>query len=295
MQIAMPPLTHPVRQLGSRRFDFDRQAAVMAIVNRTPDSFFDQGATFALESAVGAALAAAAGGADWVDVGGVKFAPGPEVEASVELDRVLPVVEAVAAASDVVISVDTFRAEVAAACIAAGAHVVNDTTGLRDPEMASAVAASGASLIITHSLAEPRQPYPSPRYDDIATEVRAALEERVQRAVDAGIPEQRLFIDPGHDLNKNTVQSLELTRRMDEITRIGIPTLAAVSNKDFIGETLGVAKSERREGSIVAATVCVMLGARVVRMHDVPAAVASMRMLEGILGFREPVQAEHNV
>ncbi|WP_382306328.1 dihydropteroate synthase [Herbiconiux sp. UC225_62] len=291
----LPPLAHPERQLGTRHFDFDRQVAVMAIVNRTPDSFFDQGATFALDRAVDAAIAAAEAGADWVDIGGAKFAPGPEISAAEELDRVLPVVEAVAAQSDVVISVDTFRASVAAACVAAGAHVVNDTTGLSDPEMAGVIAASGASLVVTHSLAEPRKPYPHPRYDDIAAEVRAFLEERVERAIAAGVSSDRLFIDPGHDLNKNTVQSLELTRRLAEITRIGIPTLAAVSNKDFVGESLGAEKHDRLEGSIVAATACVMLGARIVRMHDVRASVAAMRMLEAILGFREPVWAVHNV
>jgi dihydropteroate synthase len=291
----LPPLAHPQRRLGRRHFDFDRQIAVMAIVNRTPDSFFDQGATFALDRAVEAAIAAADAGADWVDIGGAKFAPGPEISAEEELDRVLPVVEAVAARSDVVISVDTFRASVAAVCIAAGAHVVNDTTGLSDPEMAGVIAASGASLVITHSLAEPRKPYPHPHYDDIAAEVRSFLESRVERAMAASVRAEQLFIDPGHDLNKNTVQSLELTRRMTEITRIGIPTLAAVSNKDFIGESLGAEKHDRLEGSIVAATTCVLLGARIVRMHDVRASVAAMRMLESILGFREPVQAVHNV
>jgi dihydropteroate synthase len=119
----LPPLTSPARTIGRRQFDFGRQIAVMAIVNRTPDSFFDQGRTYALEHAVAAALQAAADGADWVDIGGVKFAPGPEVSAAEELDRVLPVVEAVARASDVVISVDTFRAEVAEACLRAGASV----------------------------------------------------------------------------------------------------------------------------------------------------------------------------
>lgn len=295
--IFTPELRHPVRTLGKRRIDFSRRIAVMAIVNRTPDSFYDQGATFALDRAVEAALLAAEQGADWVDIGGAKFAPGPEITTAEELDRVLPVVQAVAAASDVVISVDTFRAEVAAACLAAGAHVVNDTTALSDPEMAAAVADSptGGSLVLTHSLAEPRKPYPSPRYDDVVSSVRAFLEQRIARAIAAGIGEERLFIDPGHDLNKNTLHSLELTRRMDEITAIGLPTLAAVSNKDFIGESLGAPKSERRDGSIVAATVCAMLGARVVRMHDVPASVSAMRMLETVLGFREPLQAVHNV
>jgi dihydropteroate synthase len=293
-QIALPSLTHPVRRFGAREIDFDRRIAVMAIVNRTPDSFFDQGATFALDRAVAAALAAAEAGADWVDIGGAKFAPGPEIGAEEELERVLPVVREVAAASDVAISVDTFRAAVAEACIGAGAHIVNDTTGLSDPRMAAVVAGSGASLVITHSLAAPRTPHPRPTYGDVAGEVRAFLQRRVEVAERAGIPPERLFVDPGHDLNKNTVQSLELTRRMAEITSLGLPTLAAVSNKDFIGESLGAAKSERLEGSLVAATVSAMLGARVVRMHDVPAAVAAMRMLEAILGLRDPVEAVHN-
>jgi dihydropteroate synthase len=267
----------------------------MGIVNRTPDSFFDEGATFVLDRAVDAALRAAELGADWVDIGGAKFAPGPEIPAEEELDRVLPVVAAVAEQSDVVISVDTFRASVASACIAAGAHVVNDTTGLSDPDLAPAVAATGASLVITHSLAAPRQPHPRPHYDDVAAEVRSFLEHRVDEAIAAGIGEERLFVDPGHDLNKNTRQTLELTRRFAEITAIGLPTLAAVSNKDFIGESLGAPKGERLEGSLVAATVCAMLGARVVRMHDVAAAVAGMRTLEAVLGFREPVREVHNV
>ncbi|GAA2223720.1 dihydropteroate synthase [Herbiconiux moechotypicola] len=293
--VYLPPLRHPVRTIGARTFDFDRRIAVMAIVNRTPDSFYDQGATFALDRAVEAALAAADAGADWIDIGGAKFAPGPEITAGEELARVLPVVEAVAAERDVVISVDTFRADVAVACIAAGARVVNDTTGLSDPRLAAVVADSPASLVLTHSLAEPRKPYPRPHYDDVAAEVRHHLEQRVDRAVAAGVPEERLFIDPGHDLNKNTRHSLELTRRMTEITSLGLPTLAAVSNKDFVGESLGAPKPERTEGSIVAATVCALLGARVVRMHDVRASVAAMRMLEAVLGFREPVFEVHNL
>lgn len=293
--IALPPIRRPVRTFGSRQIDFDHRIAVMAIVNRTPDSFFDRGATFALDRAVDAALRAADEGADWVDIGGVKFAPGPEIDAAEEIDRVLPVVEEVAARRDVVISVDTFRADVAEAVIAAGAHVINDTTGMSDPAMADVVAASRASLVITHSLAEPRRPYPRPHYDDVVDEVRAFLENRAERAIGAGIGEDRLLIDPGHDLNKNTRHSLEITRRFDEIAAIGLPTLAAVSNKDFVGESIGAERPERLEGSLVAATSCALLGARVVRMHDVVATVRAMRMLEAILGFRQPVIAEHNV
>jgi dihydropteroate synthase len=149
----VPDLREPVRTIGRRTFDFDHRIAVMAIVNRTPDSFHDKGRTFALDCAVQAAVTAAEQGADWVDIGGVKFAPGPELSAADEIERVLPVVEQVAQQSDVTISVDTFRPEVAAAAIAAGASVVNDTTGLTDPRMAAVVADSDATIVITHSLA----------------------------------------------------------------------------------------------------------------------------------------------
>lgn len=291
----LPPLINPKRQIGSRLFDFDREVAVMAIVNRTPDSFYDQGRTFALDKAVEAALRAVDEGADWVDIGGAPFAPGPPIPVAEELDRVLPVVEAIAARSSVVISVDTFHAEVARRCIEAGAGVVNDTTGLRDPAMAEVVAASEATLVVTHSLAEPRQPHPHPQYDDVAGEIADYLRARVAAAVEAGIPLDRIVIDPGHDLNKNTLHSLEITRRLSEITSIGLPTLAAVSNKDFIGETLNQEKADRLEGSLAAAVICILQGARIIRMHNVAASVSAARMTEAVLGMRAPAYTRHNI
>ncbi|PYY41490.1 MULTISPECIES: dihydropteroate synthase [unclassified Curtobacterium] len=290
----VPELRAPVRTIGRRTIDFDSRIAVMAIVNRTPDSFHDQGRTFALDRAVAAAVTAAEQGADWVDIGGVKFAPGPELSAADEIDRVVPVVAQVAQQSDVTISVDTFRPEVAAAAIAAGASVVNDTTGLADPRMAEVVADSDATVVITHSLAAPRQEYPKPQYADVAGEVAAFLRLRVDRALAAGIPEERIVIDPGHDLNKTTVHTLELTRRLPEVVALGYPVLAAVSNKDFVGETLGRPRGERLSGSLAAATMSALLGARIVRMHDVPEAVDAMRMVEAVLGWREPLEARHN-
>lgn len=291
----VPRLREPVRTIGRRTFDFDRRIAVMAIVNRTPDSFHDRGATFALDRAVEAAVRAADQGADWVDIGGVKFAPGPELPAADEIDRVVPVVEQLAQQSDVVISVDTFRPEVAAAAIAVGASVVNDTTGLSDPRMAAVVADSDATIVITHSIAAPRQELDAPpQYDDVAGSVAAFLRERVDRALAAGIPESRIIVDPGHDLNKNTVHTLELTRRLPEVVALGYPVLAAVSNKDFVGESLGRPRGARLAGSLAAATVSAMLGARIVRMHDVVESVDAMRMTEAILGWRDPVEARHN-
>jgi dihydropteroate synthase len=275
--------------------DLQNRIAVMAIVNRTPDSFYDQGATFALDKAVEAALAAAEAGADLVDIGGVPFGRGPAVSLQEEIDRVVPVVERVHAASDVVISVDTFSAEVARLSIAAGAGVVNDTSGLWDPDMASVVAASDATLVLTHSLAPPRSEPPRPEYTDVVAEVVEFLADRVARAEAAGIPRGRLVVDPGHDLNKNTLHSLEITRRLEEVVALGLPTLVAVSRKDFVGETLRAAKDDRLEGSLAAAVVCVLKGARIVRMHDVAPTVAAMRMTEAILGWREPAYLRHNM
>lgn len=283
------------RIIGSRTFDFDRQVAVMAIINRTPDSFFDKGATFALDRAVDAALAAAAAGADWVDIGGVPFGRGDPVSLAEEIDRVVPVIAAIHARSDVVISVDTTNAEVARRSIEAGASVINDTSGFSDADMAQVVSESSATLVITHSNGVPRSEPQSPQYDDVIAEVVDYLRARVEQAEAAGIPRDRLVIDPGHDLNKNTLHTLEITRRLQEVAAIGLPTLAAVSNKDFIGEAIDREQGQRQSGSIAAAVICIMNGARIVRMHDVPAAVDAVRLTEAVLGFRQPAYARHNV
>lgn len=283
------------RRIGRREFDFDRQVAVMAVVNRTPDSFYDRGATFALDRAVEAALRAAELGADWVDIGGVPFGRGPAVSTREEIDRVAPVVAAIASRSDVVISVDTNNAEVAREAIEAGASVVNDTSGLGDPHMASVIAASSAHVVITHSVGPPRVEKPPAHYTDVVTEVREFLIARVDRARAAGIPNERIVVDPGHDLDKNTLHSLELTRRLDEIASLGFPLLAAVSHKDFIGESLDRPQGQRLAGSLAAMVSCIERGARIVRMHDVEAAVDAARMVEAILGYRHPVRLEHNM
>ena len=291
-----PPLRDPVRTIGRRTFDFSRQVVVMGIVNRTPDSFFDRGRTYALDRAVQAALAAADAGAGWVDIGGVPFSPDTaDVSAAEEIERVVPVVEAVAAASDIVISVDTFRPEVAQACIAAGAAVINDTTGLHDHDLASVVAASRATLVVTHSKAQPRKHFPRPQYDDVVAEVESFLINRVELAVGLGVPEDRIVIDPGHDLNKTTSHSLELTRRLRVIADLGLPLLAAVSNKDFVGEATGLAKPDRLAASIAAATICALAGARILRMHHVRESVAAATLIEAVLGFRPPAYVRHNM
>lgn len=296
MPCHLPVIDQPEQRIGARTFDFSQQAAVMAVVNRTPDSFHDRGATFALAAAVAASTAAVEQGADWVDVGGVPFSPlVPRVPPEEEADRVVPVVEAIRAASDVVISVDTTRASVARAAIAAGADVVNDTSGLSDPEMAAVVRESGVSLVITHSLAKPFEVLERPTYENVTLEVAAALQRKLQQALEAGISADRVILDPGHDLNKNTMHTLQLTRELEAITDLGQPVLAAVSNKDFIGETLDRPRGERVAGSVASAMWCLMAGARILRMHDVAAAVDTVRMFEAIMGWREPAHARHNV
>jgi dihydropteroate synthase len=283
------------RTIGARTFDFDREIAVMAIVNRTPDSFYDKGATFALDRAVEAAVRAVDNGADWVDVGGVPFGSGPEVSLDEELNRIVPLVAAISQASDVVISVDTTRAEVARQSIAAGAAVINDTSGLWDPQMAPVVADTNATLVLTHSINPPRSETPRPQYDDVVATVVAYLQDLIERSQAAGVPLERLVVDPGHDLNKNTLHSLELTRRLSEIAALGLPVLAAVSNKDFVGESIDREQGQRLEGSLAAAVVCILNGARIVRMHDIRQAVDAVRMTEAILGWRQPAWLKHNV
>lgn len=267
----------------------------MAIINRTPDSFHDRGRTFELTKAVEAVEKALFNEADWLDIGGVPFAPGPEVTEHEEIDRVVPVVEAARERTDAVISVETYHPGVARAALAAGADVINNVTGLHDLALADVVAEMAAGLIITHSMAAPRTPFPRPTYEDVTSEVAAFLRERAEAAIGRGVPAENIIIDPGHDLNKNTYHSLELTRRLREITSIGYPTLVAVSNKDFIGETLDRPQYERLEGTLATVAVCVLQGARIVRVHDVRETVAAVRMVEGILGFRPPATTRHNL
>ena len=272
--------------------DLTRHLAVMAIVNRTPDSFYDRGETFALDAAVAAGVAAVEAGADIVDVGGVKFAPGPPIPVEEEIARVVPVVREISRLAPV--SVDTFQPEVARAAIEAGAAIVNDTTGLRDPRMAAVIADGGAGIVIAHSLAEPRMQHPLPRYDDVIGDVAAFLRARREVALENGVPASRIVLDPGHDLNKNTRQSLELTRRLGELADLGAPLLVALSNKDFVGETLDRPRADRLAGSLAAAVYCVLHGARIVRVHNVRETVDALRMVEAILGWREPAYELHN-
>ena len=280
--------------LRTRTLDLDRSAAVMAIVNRTPDSFYDRGRTFELSAAVEAALAHVEQGATIIDVGGVKAGPGAEVTPEMERDRIIPFVEALRDVSQVPISVDTFRAAVAAEALDAGADIVNDVSGMVEPEIADVVAARpGTALVVMHPGGPPRtrpfRPVYEPDVTTVVVDTCRALAEEAQRR---GVPAEALVVDPGHDFGKNTLHSLELTRRLPELCALGYPVLVALSNKDFLGETLGgAAVDERVDASLAAAVTSVMLGARIVRVHNTAATVRALRTVEAILGWRQPGMA----
>ncbi|WP_233511017.1 dihydropteroate synthase [Actinomadura craniellae] len=259
----------------------------MAVVNRTPDSFYDRGATYAFDAALAAVDRAVAGGADIVDIGGVKAGPGDEVGVAEELRRVVDLVAAVRSRHPgVVISVDTWRAEVGAAVAAAGADLLNDTWGGVDPELAAVAAEHGIGLVCAHAGGQrPRTRPHRIAYADVVADVLRHVVAEAERAAALGVPRNAILIDPAHDFGKNTRHSLEITRRLAELTDTGWPVLVAVSNKDFIGETLGQPVEKRGVGTLAVLGVSAWLGARVFRVHD---ADAARRALAAVAALGQP-------
>src|SRR3954471_14797272 len=257
-------------RLGRRSFA-PHERIVMAIVNRTPDSFFDRGATFAEEAALRAVDEAVEAGADIIDIGGVKAGPGAEVDVAEELRRTVSTVAAVRARHpEVIISIDTWRAEVAREAVAAGADLLNDTWGGVDPRLAQVAADTGAGLVCSHAGGlTPRTRPHRVAFDDIVGDVVSTVTALAHKALDAGVRRESILIDPAHDFGKNTRHSLELTRRLDALVATGWPVLVALSNKDFIGESLDVPVDQRLAGTLGATAVSAWLGARVFRAHQV--------------------------
>jgi len=268
--------------LGERTFDIRHRALVMGILNRTPDSFYDRGATFALSDLVRRADALVGEGADLLDVGGVKAGPGPEVSEEEELERVVPAIAALRARVDVPLSVDTWRASVAAEAFAAGAVVGNDISGFADPEYLSVAAASGATVVTTHIRLAPRVPDPDPVYDDVIDAVRTFLLDRAERARAAGLVREQIVLDAGLDLGKTATHSLALLRASDQLAELGYPLLLSASNKTFLGRVLDLEIADRREASLAAAAIGVGLGCRIVRVHEVAAHRQLCRVLAAI-------------
>lgn len=285
-----------VLRLGVRAFE-PHELVVMAIVNRTPDSFFDRGATFAPDAALRAVEAAVRDGAEIIDIGGVKAGPGEEVSVAEELHRTIPTIAAVRKSfPDVVISIDTWRAEVAAEAIAAGADLINDTWAGADPQLAEVAARTGAGLVCSHSggLAPRTRPH-RVAYADVVADVRATVTGLAQRAVRLGVRPDGILIDPAHDFGKNTRHSLLLTRRLGELVATGWPVLVALSNKDFIGETLNLPVESRLTGTLAATAISAWLGARVFRAHQVRETRQVLDMVAAIRGDREPAVARRGL
>src|SRR5579862_1480675 len=285
-------MTVPLR-LGGRVFPA-RQLLVMAIVNRTPDSFFQPGSSWDPRAAMARVHAVVADGADIVDVGGVPAKPGPAVDVAEEIRRVVPFIAAVHDAyPDLVISVDTWRHEVARQACAAGASLVNDSWGGWDSRLAETAAAAGAGLVCAHAGGQAPRTRPfRVAYADVTADVLAQVVPLAERAVAAGVDPARIIIDPAHDFGKNSRHSLEVTRRLADLVATGWPVLVSVSRKDFIGETLGLGVDDRQTGTLATAAVCAWLGARVFRVHDVPQTRQVLRMVSAIRGEYDP---EHPV
>ena len=270
------------------------RALIMAIVNRTPDSFYDRGATFTDEAAKAAAYRVIEEGADVVDVGGVKAGPGDTVGVDEEIARVVPFIEWLRDTfPDQLISVDTWRSEVAKQACAAGADLINDTWGGADPGLAEVAAEFGAGLVCSHTGgATPRtRPFrvnygTSERgvVDDVIAEVTAAAE----RAVAVGVVRNTVLIDPTHDFGKNTYHGLSLLRHVKDLVKTGWPVLMALSNKDFVGETLGVDLTERLEGTLAATALAAADGAAMFRVHEVGPTRRVLEMVASIQGVRPP-------
>jgi dihydropteroate synthase len=278
--------------LGATTFDVTHRALVMGILNRTPDSFFDRGGYFSFDDFLRKADALVADGADFLDVGGVKAGPGPEVAESEELDRVVPAVAALHARFDLPISVDTWRASVLDAACGAGAVVANDISGFGDPNYLFMAARHGASVVATHIRLAPRVPDPEPDYPDgVVNAVVAFLAERAARAEAAGIPRERIMIDAGLDLGKTGAMSLELLRRSDVLARLGYPLFLSASNKTFLGTVLGLEVSERRMATVAAHALGIARGCRVLRAHDVRGSRRVADVMAAVLAARDDVRA----
>ena len=255
--------------LGGVRYDLTHRALVMGILNRTPDSFYDKGSHFELESTIDRAAALVADGADILDVGGVKAGPGPEVGLEEEIERVVPAVEALRARFETPVSVDTWNAKVASLSYDAGAVMGNDISGFQDVDYLPAAAAAGAAVVATHIRLGPRIPDPEPEYGDVVDDVATALAGMGRRAVEAGIPPERVVVDAGLDLGKTWQQSVLLLRAGDRLADLGYPLLLSASNKTFLGRLLDLEVGERREATLAACAIGVTRGARILRVHDV--------------------------
>jgi dihydropteroate synthase len=262
---------------------------LLGIVNASPDSFSDAGAYPDLDARVALARELLAAGADIIDVGGESgITLRPPVAVAEEIGRVVPLIERIAGELGGLVSVDTYKPAVAEAAIAAGAVVVNDVSGLRDPELADVCAQTGAALVLMHTRAAPKQRLQdADLYADVVADVVAFLGERMQVALARGVREEQLILDPGPDFAKTPAQTIALLRRLEELHALGRPLLLAVSRKDFVGALTGRGPRERLAGTLAALGHGVDAGAHILRVHDVQAAADFLTVRAALRGERE--------
>lgn len=282
--------------LGGQRFG-PTDRIVMAVVNRTPDSFYDRGAAYETGAALDLVDRHLTEGASILDIGGVKAGPGELVDEREELRRTADFVGAIRARHpSAVISVDTWRAPVARELLACGADLVNDTWAGHDPALAAEAARAGAGLVCAHTGgATPRTRPHRVAYDDVVADVLDTTLRLAARALDAGVRREGILLDPTHDFGKNTRHSLLLTRQLDRLVATGWPVLVALSRKDFIGETLDLPPAERLEGTLAATAISAWHGARVFRAHDTAATRRVLDTVSAILGEHEPAAARRGL
>ena len=276
---------------GRRELELGGPPLLMGVVNASPDSFSDGGD---LPDLAERATALVAAGADLLDIGGESAIGGrPPVPVEEELERVLPLVERVVAEHDVLVSVDTYKPAVAEAAIAAGAGMVNDVSGLRDPALAEICARTGAALVIMHTRVAPKGTLLDPGfYEDVVADVAGFLTERMQAALAAGVGEEQIVLDPGPDFAKTPAQTVAVLRRLDLLHALGRPLLLAVSRKDFLGAITGRGPRERGAATLAALDAGVRAGASILRVHDVAAAADFLAVRAVLEGERELAPAE---
>ena len=256
---------------------------VMGVLNVTPDSFSDGGRFADPQAAIAQGVRLAAEGAALIDVGGESTRPGAEgVSVEEELARVVPVIRALRAATDAILSVDTSKPEVMAAAAAAGAGLINDVRALRAPGALAAARASGCAVCLMHMQGEPRTMQQSPQYADVTAEVRAFLDERVLACRAAGFAAEQLLIDPGFGFGKTFAHNLTLLRHLSELTRADVPLLVGLSRKALLGTLTGRAAAERVYGSVALAVIAAERGARIIRAHDVAATVDALKVIAAL-------------
>jgi dihydropteroate synthase len=260
---------------------------LMGIVNATPDSFSDSPGEKTVADRVALAERLIADGADIIDVGGESgITNKPAVAAAEEIERVVPVIEAISALPGAVVSVDTYKPAVARAAISAGARLVNDVSGLADDDLAAAAAEGNAGIVLMHTRAQPKQKL-FPHYDDVVDDVKTFLADAIARATAQGVPLEHIVVDPGPDFAKTPAQTIEALRRLDELAELGRPMLLAVSRKDFIGALTDRAPREREAGTLAALGSGTDHGVSIVRVHDVAAAADYLTVRAALNGELE--------